>query len=205
MLCTAAHTNQANSRSHYTEKKTWLFLLHVRARMERVLFITCLYSDWISRFNSMLVHDCMAAGWAQGFELWLFQKRTGSGAACQSAWRPKSSARRTQWQQVPQYKPFFASQTLCLVLKISGNIWSVTSELHDKQLWKVHNSCLCSHPASMLLSRVWVVCVSQKKWFNDKLCIYFYLRFFFLQGVHCSVFVITVNQCFNHYLYITAF
>lgn len=100
---------------------------------------------------------------------------------------------------------FFASQTLCLVLKFSGNIWPVTSELHDKQLWKVHNSCLCSHPASMLLSRVWVVCVSQKKWFNNKLCIYFYLRFFFLQGVHCSVFVFTVNQCFNHYLYITAF
>lgn len=72
--------NQANSHSQCSERKTWLFLLHVRAGVERVLFIwniTCLYSDWISRFNSMLVHDCPAAGWEQGFELWLFQKGWG--------------------------------------------------------------------------------------------------------------------------------
>lgn len=71
---------QAHSRSQCTERKTWLFLLHVGAGMESVLFIwniTCLYSDWISRFNSMLVHDCLAAGWEQGFELWLFQKGWG--------------------------------------------------------------------------------------------------------------------------------
>lgn len=41
----------------------------------------------------------------------------------------------------------------------------------------------------------------------DKLCIYTLLKldFFFHARVHYLVFVITVNQCFNHYLYITAY
>lgn len=110
-MLSAAHRNQANSPSQCSERKTWLFLLHVRAGMERVLFIwniTCLYSDWISRFNSMLVRDCLAPGWEQGFELWLFPKgwgprqlvsqRDGLKAAAQrspngGSWSPLSSAK----------------------------------------------------------------------------------------------------------------
>lgn len=92
VVLSVTHRNQANSRPQCSERKTRLLFLRVRARMERVLFswnITCLYSDWISWSNSMLVHCC----WV-GTGIWTMaaSERMRSWAACQSLWWAKAWA-----------------------------------------------------------------------------------------------------------------
>lgn len=109
-MLSAEHRNQANSHPQCSERKTRLLLLHVGTAMERVLFIgsiTCLYSDWISRFNSMLVHQCLAAGWELGCELWLFQKKDEVWSSLSVSARSRSCSLEEPRWQVVEFKPIF--------------------------------------------------------------------------------------------------
>ena len=156
MLC-PEHRNQANSRPQCSERKTRLLLLHVRARMERVLFawnITCLYSDRISRFYSVLLYDGLAAEREQGFGLTASERFTSS-ATCQSVWRAKARAQWTWSSGSGSLNPVFTPiQSLSAVPNVTENPypWRLSVRIRVRNwetiAWKLYDSCLNSPQVS---------------------------------------------------------
>lgn len=140
--------------------------------MERVLFIcniTYLYSDWISWFNSMLVHDCLAAGWEEGFELWLFQKGWGLEQLVSQRDGIKPELRR----------PIMAGHGV--LLSCATFYWEHFTSNFFLPLTvavKLHDSCLyspCSPGSDLFVCQPWAKELCFSGW-CDKLSIYTFLR-----------------------------